>query len=166
MMARIAPRMPAELAQLHADRWTEPFWVAAKQHRLVAPRCMRCNEFRMPPTPICWNCRDQAVDWVELSGLGSVYTFTTTRHPFASFMRDAVPYVIGVIALDDAPGCRLVCTVIDTIPEAMRIGLKVGVVWDDIDDDITIPRFAPIKAAPGSALSAGASAGQSELVDG
>ena len=29
----------------------------ASEHRLVAPRCTNCGEFRMPPAPFCYNCR-------------------------------------------------------------------------------------------------------------
>ena len=40
---------PADLIHLTPDVWTEPFWAAAAEHRLVVPRCTRCGTFRFPP---------------------------------------------------------------------------------------------------------------------
>ena len=41
---------PAELVSLSPDVFTEPFWVAAAEHRLVVPRCTTCGTFRLPPS--------------------------------------------------------------------------------------------------------------------
>ena len=49
---RIFPEMPEFMANLSPDEWTLPFWQAASEHRLVAPKCIHCGEFRMPPAPI------------------------------------------------------------------------------------------------------------------
>jgi uncharacterized OB-fold protein len=98
----------------------------------------------MPPSPFCWKCRSQDVDWVELSGRGTVFTFSVARHPFIPQLADAVPYVIAVVELEDAPGVRLIANVIDIDPEEVRIGMPVSVAWDDIDANTTIPRFTPV----------------------
>jgi hypothetical protein len=140
---RLAPQLPASLARLAPDAWTEPFWRAAREHRLVAPRCRACGAFRMPPGPYCWRCRTQPVDWVELSGRGTVYTCSVTRQALVPFLREAVPYVVAVVELEGAPGVRLVGNVLDVDPAEVRIGMPVRVAWDDIDEATTIPRFVP-----------------------
>ena len=144
---RVAPEMPAALARLAPDPWTEPFWSAAREHRLVAPRCQGCGAFRMPPSPFCWKCRSQAVDWVELSGAGSVYTFNVTRQALIPLLRPSIPYVIAVVEMEGAPGVRLVGNVIDVEPGQVRIGMPVRVAWDDVDDETTIPRFVLVEDA-------------------
>ncbi len=144
---RVAPQLPSLLARLNPDPWTEPFWRATREHRLVAPRCTACGAFRMPPTPFCWQCRTQAVDWVELSGRGTVFTFNVTRQALVPFLRGAVPYVVAVIELEGAPGVRLISNVIDVDPALVKIGMPVRVAWDDIDDNVTIPRFVPADGA-------------------
>jgi len=68
-MARSKPNMPPDLVDLHPDPWTEPFWLAARDHRLVAPRCRFCGTFRMPPTGFCRKCRQQDVEWVDLASV-------------------------------------------------------------------------------------------------
>jgi uncharacterized protein len=132
-----------ELAQVSPDAWTQHFWDAAREHRLVAPRCAVCGKFRMPPTAFCWNCRSRETEWVELPGTGTVYTFTVARHALTAAAREAVPYVIAVISLDDAGGARLISNVVGVAPEEVVIGLPVEVAYDDVSDQLTVPRFRP-----------------------
>ena len=140
---RIFSEMPEFMANLSPDEWTLPFWQAASEHRLVAPTCTGCGAFRMPPAPFCWKCRQQDVEWIELSGRGTVYTFVIARQALIPQLADAIPNVVAVVELEDAPGCRLVGNVLQIEPEAVEIGMPVVVAWDDVNDVVTIPRFVP-----------------------
>jgi uncharacterized OB-fold protein len=139
--ARPPGALPATLAELHADRWTEPFWSAAAQHRLVCARCRSCGTYRMPPAPFCHVCRTQEVDWPQLAGTGVVYTFTIVRHAVAAVVREHVPYVVAVVELDGAPGARLVANILGADSSQVEIGRCVKVCWDDVEPGTTIPRF-------------------------
>jgi uncharacterized OB-fold protein len=138
---RTQPEMPAHMSTPHPSATTQPFFDAAREHRLVCMRCDDCGTFRLPPTRHCYVCRSQAVTWEELAGTGEVYTFTVARHAFTPYLADAVPYVIAVIKLDGAGDARLVSNVVDTDPAAVHVGAKVRVVFDDVSDDVSIPRF-------------------------
>ena len=140
-MSRPAGALPAQFAELAPDSWTLPFWQAAHEHRLIAPRCDNCQTFRFPPGPFCFECQHQDVTHVELPGTGTVYTFTVARHAVVPELADHGPYVIAVIEPDGAPGIRMIANVLDSDPEAVRIGSRVEVVWDDVADDVTVPRF-------------------------
>jgi uncharacterized OB-fold protein len=88
------------------------------------------------------------VDWVELPGTGTVYTFTVVRHPLRPNLSEAVPYVSGVIELDgtQGAGARLIANIVDCDPDRVRVGDRVRVVWDKISDTLSLFRFAPIDA--------------------
>lgn len=129
------------LMRTYPDVWTKPFWDAAREHRLVACQCVACGTFRMPPTAFCWKCRSRETRYVDLPGTGEIYTFTIARHALVPEARAALPYVVATIALDGAPGARLISNVIGVDPEAVDIGMKVEVVFDDISPEQTIPRF-------------------------
>ncbi|MBV8952192.1 MAG: Zn-ribbon domain-containing OB-fold protein [Actinobacteria bacterium] len=132
---------PAELAVLTPDSWTQPFWVAAAEHRLVVPRCTNCGTFRMPPSPFCHVCQAQGIEWVEQAGDGRVYSYTVIHHAVVPLMRDALPYVVVVVELPDAGGVRLVSNLVDCDPSTVEIGMPVRLVWDDVADDVAVPRF-------------------------
>jgi uncharacterized OB-fold protein len=48
-----------------ADAITLPFWQAAAEHRLVVQRCTSCGHTRLPPSPLCAECRSEDADWQD-----------------------------------------------------------------------------------------------------
>jgi uncharacterized OB-fold protein len=137
---------PSILTETHANVYTEPFWAAARQERLVAPKCTNCGTFRLPPSPYCFNCQHREVEWVQLPGTGKIVSFTVVRHPLHPDLAEACPYVSGVVDLDgtQGAGARLIVNIIDCEPDAVRIGDAVKIVWERVNDDMTTPRFRPI----------------------
>lgn len=140
MTALIAKRPPAVLFQLSTDQWTQPFWDAASRRQLSVPSCAACGVFRMPPTPFCPACQSQAIRWVELSGRGTVYSYSVVSRAILPDMDDCLPYVPAVIELEGAGGVRLISNVVDVPVDAIVIGASVRVIWDDISG-VTVPRF-------------------------
>jgi uncharacterized OB-fold protein len=57
----------------------------------------------------------------------------------------ALPYVIAVIALEDAGGVRIISNIVDVKPDELDIGLPVELVWEDMSADLAIPRFRPME---------------------
>ncbi len=132
---------PESVINLTPNVWTEPFWAAAAEHRLVVPRCTSCGTHRMPPTPFCWRCRHQDVEWEEHDGRGTLYSFTVVRHAVIPDVRDALPLIAGIVELPNTEGCRLVGNIVDCEPEAVRIGLGVTTDWYDVREGETVPVF-------------------------
>lgn len=141
MMSRPKGALPSWLVDLYPDPTSEPFWRAAREHRLVCQRCAACGAFRMPPAPLCHACSSFDAAWVDLPGTGEVYSFTVVRHAVVPAMREHLPYVITVVTLDGAPTARLITNIVAVAPEAIEIGMPVEVAWDDATDDATIPLF-------------------------
>jgi uncharacterized protein len=139
----LAKLPPAELIVLCPDVWTEPFWAAAAEHRLVVPRCTNCATFRLPPSPFCWKCQDQGVEWVEQSGRGTVYSFTVVWHPLLPDVADSVPYVPAVVELPGTGGVRVVGNMVHVRPSEVHVGLGVELVWRDVREGTSVPTFRP-----------------------
>lgn len=141
MMDRIANFPPPELFQFATDSWTQPFWEAAREHRLTACQCASCGRFRMPPTPFCPNCRSQEVRWPTLSGRGTIFSFTVVERAILPSMAARIPYVPAVIEFEDAPGVRLISAVVGAPLGDIRIGGEVHAVWEDLEA-ASLVRFA------------------------
>jgi hypothetical protein len=124
-----------------ADAVTLPFWQAAAEHRLVVQRCTGCGHTRLPPAPVCPECRSADADWQPLSGRGEVYTYTVVHRPLAAGQQ--LPFVIAVIALEGAGGVRMISNLVAVKPEDVAIGMPVEVVWEDMSSELAIPRFRP-----------------------
>jgi len=134
----LATTIPGEHIRIAVNATTEPFWAAAKDRRLVAPQCADCQTFRLPPTPFCPNCRSKAVNWIELSGAATVYSFAVV-HGFPG-MPD-LTLVPAVLDLPDAPGARLVSNVVDVAPDEVKIGTRLQVDFIPITDGWLLPVF-------------------------
>lgn len=67
--------LPGDQIRITTNPNTEPFWQAAKQHKLTACQCADCGHFRMPPSPYCPECSSQAVNWPDLPGTGTVFSY-------------------------------------------------------------------------------------------
>ncbi|MDZ4828180.1 MAG: OB-fold domain-containing protein [Actinomycetota bacterium] len=140
-MTKLKGVPPEDIIFLTPNVWTEPFWAATAEHRLILPRCTACTTYRFPPTPFCHACRTQEVEWIEHDGHGEIYSFTIIRHAVIPQVKDALPFVAAVVELPDTDGCRLVGSIVDCEPEAVAIGLPVSMDWYDVREGTTIPVF-------------------------
>lgn len=122
---------------------TRPFWEACRRGVLAIQRCTGCGAWRHPPSPVCWRCRSFAHEWAAVSGRGTVYSHALVHRAFLPALEERVPYVVLVVALDDAPGVRLVSNLVDAPPTAARIGLAVEVVFEEMGPELVVPRFRP-----------------------
>jgi uncharacterized OB-fold protein len=132
---------PADIIWLTPNVFTEPFWLAAAEHRLVLPRCTTCGTFRFPPGAFCHVCRAQDVEWIEHDGNGSIYSFTVIRHAVIPDVKDALPFIAAVVELPETGGCRVIGNVIDVEPEAVDIGMAVRLDWYDVREGTSLPVF-------------------------
>ncbi len=133
-----APRpKPRPVVSVH-DR---PYWEALRQHLYRLQRCADCRTYRFPASPVCARCRSARHSWEISSGLGEVFSWVVFhRSYFPSFAQD-IPYNVAMIRLDDGP--IVIADIVGIANEAITKGLRVKVRFDDVDDDLTIPRFAP-----------------------
>ena len=125
--------------QLVTDRFSQPFWDAASQHRLVAMNCRDCDRFRMPPSPFCPGCRSQNHDWVELSGNGLIYSYTVVHSSQPDEVQGAL--VLALIETEEAPGVRFMSNIVDSCVEDIAVGRQVRLVWQDGPQGLSFPRF-------------------------
>lgn len=132
---------PDGMPQPMADAIHLPWWEAAAEHRLVVQRCTACGRTRIPPAPVCAACRSDEAEWQEVPGRGEVFTYTVVHRPIAA--KQELPFVIAVIALEGSGGLRMISNLVDVAPEDIEIGMPVEVVWEDMSEDLAVPRFRP-----------------------
>ncbi|WP_181784229.1 Zn-ribbon domain-containing OB-fold protein [Pseudonocardia pini] len=136
----LSTALPGADVHITTNPYTEPFWEAARQDRLVAPKCGDCGTFRLPPTPFCPNCQSKDVDWTELSGAAEVFSFSVV-HGYPGI--PDITLVAAVLDLPDAPGARLIGNIVDVDPATVAIGDRVQVFFSPIADGWKLPLFRP-----------------------
>ena len=119
---------------------TAAFWDACAEHRLALPRCDECDQLIWYPRRFCPFCGSRSVTMVDVSGRGSVYTFTIMRRGGGPF-RDKAPYVLAYVELDEGP--VMMTNIVGADPESVYVGQPVKVVWEPAGDTDAVPRFTP-----------------------
>jgi len=120
----------------------KPFWEAAKRHELVAYRCLNCGAFYSQPTD-CVACDKPKMDWVKVSGKGQVYTFGIYHQLYHPAWKEDIPYNVAWIKLDEGP--VLMSNIVGCKNENIYVGMPVEVVFDDVTEEVTLPKFKPVK---------------------
>ena len=80
-------------------------------------------------------------DWPLLPGTGTVFSYTIVHHAAVPSLGADIPYNVVVVALDGAPDARLISNLLDVPPDEVAIGLRVAVAWDEVREDLVLPRF-------------------------
>jgi acetyl-CoA acetyltransferase/uncharacterized OB-fold protein len=119
---------------------TEAFWTGGRDGRLVVKRCAECGRLWHPSATVCGECQARELAPAEVSGRATVVGCTVNLQQWLP--DPAPPYVVAIVALDEDPRVRLTTNVIDVEPEAVTIGLRVEVRFEE-QDDVWLPLFAP-----------------------
>jgi hypothetical protein len=125
----------------HLDEESRGYWEGCRRHELYLQRCGECSALRFYPRALCPACLSEKTEWVRSAGKGTVYTFTVTHQNQASGFREALPYVLAYVELDE--GVRLLTNIVGCAPKKVRIGMPVEVVFEDVTEEIALPRFRP-----------------------
>ena len=76
------------------------------------------------------------------SGRGTVFSWIVVVHPVPKEVyRDDVPYVVALVELEE--GVRMPTNIIGCDPQAITADMAVEVVFDQVADDLVLPRFRP-----------------------
>jgi hypothetical protein len=119
------------------DVETAPFWDAVAAGRLDIQRCRSCRRQVFYPRSLCRHCGGLDLEWVTVSGTGTVYSFTVVHRAPAEFQAEA-PYVVALVELEE--GVRMLTRLVDVEPAAVRVAMPVVVT---IRGEPRLPYFRP-----------------------
>ena len=122
---------------------TQEFWDGLKRHELRVQQCQDCQRHYLYPRPFCPNCWSRNVEWTTVSGAGKIETFVINHRPARGF-QDESPYVIAVVTLDEGPRLMTNLVNVEADPEHVSADMAVEIVYDDVTDEITLPKFQPV----------------------
>jgi uncharacterized OB-fold protein len=117
----------------------QPFWQALRHREIRVQRCRQCGAHRFPATRYCPHCRSDESEWVAVAPSGTLETWCVFHRPY--FEDLPVPYTVIQVRLDC--GVRLFSNPSEVETGALRIGMAVEAVFEDITAEATLLKFKP-----------------------
>ena len=119
---------------------SRPYWEAAAEGRLIAPRCNHCSRFFFAPEIACTHCFSTDWTWTEVAGKGEVYSYTAIHRAPVPGM--TTPYVLAAIELPE--GFAMFAHLVDCPPATVVCGMPVEVDFRPLHDGRIAPVFKPL----------------------
>jgi uncharacterized OB-fold protein len=91
-----------------------------------------------PPAENCSRCLSMDLDWIEVSGAGTVISYATYHKAWNSAFELILPYTIAIVELDE--GVRLLTDLVDVA--APEVGERVRVAFEPRDGGGVVPVFS------------------------
>lgn len=110
------------------------YWEGTKAGKLLIKHCTACNKPHFYPRAICPRCMSDRTEWQAASGRATLYSYSVMR-------RVKEPYAIGVVELEE--GVKMMTNIVDCDLDALRIGQKMIVRFQDAADGTPVPVFTP-----------------------
>jgi uncharacterized OB-fold protein len=132
------------------DDESEPFWQGAAERKLLVQACGSCGRLRHPPRPMCPSCQSEKMEWREMSGRGTIWSYVVAHPPLLPSYQSLAPYNVIVVSLDEDPDIRMIGNLLareggeinEVDPATIVIGEPVRVVYEKVAEDVTLPRWA------------------------
>ncbi len=135
------------------DRYAKPlpritglsreYWEGAKEHELRLLNCNACGKIWFPPSHRCPNCLSTDIAWKPASGRGKVWSWIVMWQRYFPAFEPDLPYNVAYVELDEGP--KLMTNLVDVASEDIRCDMPVEVVFDEVTDEISLPKFRPVK---------------------
>ena len=123
------------------DDGNRPFWQGAQAGKLTLQQCGACGHIRYPINHLCPRCLSDRLEWVALSGRGTVYSSIVFHQVYHQAFALDVPYNVSLIQLAEGP--RMFSNVVGIPPSDVKVGDAVTVTFDPVTPEVSIPRFKP-----------------------
>jgi uncharacterized OB-fold protein len=121
---------------------SEAFWDGCAKGKLLLQRCLACQAYRHPPSPICQRCLSPEHQWVAAAGRGTVYSYVIVHEALHGWNGE-VPYVVALIELVEGP--RMIGNVAGVPVDRVKIGMPVSVFFEPAAGEISLPKFSPME---------------------
>ncbi|MEM9428578.1 MAG: Zn-ribbon domain-containing OB-fold protein [Pseudomonadota bacterium] len=121
---------------------TQHFWDGAAAGKLLLQYCRDCRKHYFPPRPFCPYCGSRAVEIVEASGRGRLYSYTISHLPTPGY---EPPFIVAVVMLEE--GVKMLTNIVDCpqTPQAVALDMALEVAFE-ARGDLFVPQFRPLRA--------------------
>ncbi|MBU8807586.1 Zn-ribbon domain-containing OB-fold protein [Mycolicibacterium goodii] len=113
---------------------TTPFWDALAEHRIVIQYSPSTERYVFYPRVLAPGSLADDLEWREISGMGTLYSYTVARRPVGPHFADAVPQLPAIVQWDEGP--RFSTEMVGVASDELMVGMRVRPVFCDRPDAV------------------------------
>lgn len=118
------------------------FYESLEIGNLVANKCCACENVFLPPAKNCPKCLSVEVEWIQLSGEGTIYSWVEYKRSYHEVFKDRIPYVVAIIQLKE--GARMISNIINYNVDELKVGTPVEAVFTKGYSNFPLVQFKPL----------------------
>lgn len=127
-------------APIKPANFSLPFWEATREKKVMLQYCPRSRQYQYFPRPVSLFTGRRALEWREVSGHGTIFSYTVANLGAGPF-RGHEPYIIALVRL--AEGVNLMANVVNCDLDAIHIGMEVVPYWLPLPDGRNLLLYQP-----------------------
>lgn len=108
------------------------FWKAAAEGKFLIKRCTACSKPHWYPRAICPFCMSPKTEWIEATGRGKIYSYSTMR-------RAPVPFSLAYVTLEEGP--TMMTNLVQCDFDQLSIGQAVKITFVPTEGGPPVPCF-------------------------
>lgn len=121
---------------------TQPFWDALAEHKIRIQYSASTQRYVFYPRVLAPGTLADDLQWREISGAASLYTYTVAYRAVAPHFAADVPQLLAVVEWDEGP--RFSTEIVNAEPADLEVGMRLRPVFVDYPDaGVTMLRYEP-----------------------
>ena len=124
---------------------TRHFWEGTRAGELRLQKCSACAQAYFPPRPFCPQCGSRDVAVIRASGRATLLSYVIHHRNVPGFVP---PYSIAVVQLEEGPRMMTNIVEVEQTPAALRLDMPLEVVFQALNEEISLPLFRPAASSP------------------
>ena len=119
-----------------------PYWNALREHRIEIQYSSSLGRYVFYPRTLAPGTLADDLEWREIDGAGTLFTFTVAERPTGPPWADALPQLLAVVEWDVGP--RVSTELVEVDRDGIRVGMRVSPVFYDVPgSNVTLLRYRP-----------------------
>lgn len=120
------------MIKMSEETTVKKYFELLNERKLYAAYCSNCDTLHLPPRLFCPNCNSKTIAWKQLSGEGTLRSFTVIHIAGTTYAAD-VPYIVAIVALKEGPSiCARLVGVDPLKPETIHVGDAVIADFEEV----------------------------------
>jgi uncharacterized protein len=120
----------------------QPFWDALAEHKIRIQYSPSAERYVFYPRVLAPGTLADDLEWREISGAATLYTFTVAYRPVAPHFAEEAPQLLAVVQWDEGP--RFSTEIVNADAADVEVGMRLAPVFCDYPDaGVTMLRYEP-----------------------